>query len=326
MQRRSFLTLLGGAAAAWPLAARAQQPGMSVIAYLSARSAETDVAMLAALRRGLVETGYAEGRNLAIEYRYANGQYDRMPILLAELTRQRVGVVVVVGVTGEEKLLRDMRASQIPIVFNIGPDPVRVGLAASLARPGGNLTGIYVLLEVLSGKNLSLLTEFMPSAQSVAYLRPSGGNVRSLRDTRQAAATLGLHLVVLEASTDSELEAAFATLQRQPVDAMISGSSPFFMTRAKQITALAASHRLPTIFLRREFAEAGGLMSYGYDIADGYRHLGIYAGRILKGDKPADLPVFQPTKFQLVINRKTAKAIGLEIPDKLIALADEVIE
>jgi putative ABC transport system substrate-binding protein len=326
MQRRSFLTLLGGAAAAWPVAVGAQQAALPVIAYLGGRSAESDVSMLVAFRRGLNEIGYVEGRNLAIEYRFADGQYDRVPGLLTELTRRQVAVIVVAGFVMADAVVQQMRSSQIPIVFNTGVDPVRAGLVASYNRPGGNVTGTSSLAGELTGKNMGLLHELVPNAKTIALLLDPASTSGALRDAREGAATLGLQLRVLNANTDSELDAAFATLNQQPVDAMVVPTSPFFVTRAKQILALMASHRLPAIYARREFAEAGGLMSYGYDVGDGYRQIGVYAGRILKGDKPADLPVFQPTKFALVINRKTAKALGLEIPDKLIALADEVIE
>jgi putative ABC transport system substrate-binding protein len=326
MQRRSFLTLLGGAAAAWPRAARAQQPTIPVIAYLSSRSAESDVAMLVAFRRGLNELGYAEGRNLAIEYRFADGQYDRLPALFTDLLARRVAVAVYAGAVTTEPMLGIMRASQLPIVFNVGNDPVRTGLAASMNRPGGNMTGITTLVSLLTGKHVGLLHELVPNAKTIAVLLTPSATGNQQRDAAEATATLGLQLRVLSAATDSEIEAAFATLDRQPVDAMVVATSPFFVTRAKEIAALAASHRLPAIYARREYAEAGGLMSYGYDVGDGYRHMGLYAGRILKGDKPADLPVFQPTKFEFVINLKTAKALGLDIPAKLLALSDEVIE
>jgi putative ABC transport system substrate-binding protein len=329
IQRRSFLTLLGGAAAAWPRAARAQQQSaVPVIGYLSARSAESDTAMLVALRRGLREAGYVDGRNLAIEYRFADGQSDRLPALMTELTRRKVDVIVAAGVaTDGAAVLRQMRASQIPIVFNTGTDPVRAGLVASFNRPGGNMTGIFTLAGDLAGKGFGLLHELVPNAKTIAMLlNPTASTEVPLRDAREATATLGLQLIVLNASTDSELDAAFATVNRRQADAMVIATSPFFVTRAKQIAALAARLGVPAIYLRREFAEAGGLMSYGYDVGDGYRQMGNYASRILKGDKAGDLPVFQPTKFELVINLKTVKALGLEIPAKLLALSDEVIE
>jgi putative ABC transport system substrate-binding protein len=272
---------------------------MPVVGYLSGRSAESDVAMLAAVRRGLDEIGYVEGRNLAIEYRFTDGQSDRVSGLLTELTRRQVAVIVIAGAATGDAVVRQLRASQIPIVFITGLDPVRLGLVASFNRPGGNVTGISTLVSQLTGKSLGLLHELVPNAKTIALLldpSTSGSSDVQLRDAREAAATLGLQLNVLNAGTDSELDAAFATLNQQPVGAMVVPTYPFFVTRAKQIAALVASHRLPAIYARREFAEAGGLMSYGYDVGDGYRRIGVYAGRILKGDKPADLPVFQPTK------------------------------
>jgi putative ABC transport system substrate-binding protein len=326
MQRREFLTLLGGAAAAWPVAARAQQPAMPVIAFLSSRSADSDMEMLVAFRRGLNELGYAEGRNLAIEYRFADGQYDRLPALFTDLLARRVALIVYAGAVTTEPMLGIMRASQMPIVFNVGADPVRLGLAASINRPGGNMTGITTLANLLTGKRVGLLHVLVPNAKTIALLSTPSPDSVEPRDAAEATATLGLQLRVLESVTDREIEAAFATLDRQPVDAIVVATSPFFVTRANQIASLMRRHRLPAIYPRREFAEAGGLMSYGYDVTDGYRQMGIYAGRILKGDKPADLPVFQPTKFQFVINLKTARALDLDIPAKLLALSDEVIE
>jgi len=335
MRRRDFITLLGGAAAARPLAARAQQPAMPVIAYLSSRSAESDVSMLVAFRRGLSATGYVEGQNVAIEYRFADGQSDRLTALVTDLVRRRVAVIVHAGAGAgtPDAAWQQMRSSQIPIVFNTGADPVRLGLVASMNRPGGNMTGINTLVGELTGKRLGLLHELVPNAKTIALLLDpnSPGQYSSdvvgvpLTDARAAAATLGHELIVLYTHTVSEFDAAFATLN-QRADAMVVATSPFFVTRAKQIAALVASRRLPAIYARREFAEAGGLMSYGYDVGDGYRQMGNYAGRILKGDKAGDLPVFQPTKFELVINLKTAKALGITVPTTLITISDELIE
>ena len=329
MRRRDFITLLGGAAAS-PLAARAQQqPAMPVIAYLSSRSAESDVSMLVAFRRGLNETGYVEGRNLAIEYRFADGQYARLPALATDLIRRQVAVIVYAGApspSNPDAAWQQLRASQIPIVFNTGQDPVRAGLVASFNRPGGNITGISTLVNLLTGKSLGLLHELVPNARTIALLNSAISLNTAVNDARAATATLGLQLIVLNADTNSEIDAAFATLNQQRADAMVVATSPFFVTRAKQIAALVASHRLPAIYARREFAEAGGLMSYGYDVGDGYRQMGNYAGRILKGDKAGDLPVFQPTKFELVINLKTAKALGVMVPTTLITISDELIE
>jgi putative ABC transport system substrate-binding protein len=324
MRRREFITLIGGVAAASPFGVRAQP--MPVVGYLSSRSAETDAAMLAAVRRGLGENGYIEGSNLAIEYRFAEGRYERMPALLTELGGRKLEVIAVVGVTGEANLLRQMKASRIPIVFNMGVDPVRVGLVGSLNRPGGNVTGISTFVFELIEKGLGLLHELVPTAKTIAMLFNPDNASEELNEAREAMAKLGLQLNILKASIDSELDAAFNLLDQQRADAILISTSPFYLTRAKRIAALAAQYRVPAIYVRREYVEAGGLMSYGYDIADGYRLVGAYAGRILKGDKPADLPVEQPTKFELVINLKASKAIGLTIPPTLLARADEVIE
>jgi putative tryptophan/tyrosine transport system substrate-binding protein len=327
VRRREVIAGLG-AAVAWPLAARAQQPAMPVIGYLSARSSESDASMLVAVRRGLGEAGYVEGRNLAIEYRFADGQYDRLPALATDLTSRHVAVIVFAG--PGDGMVRFMRASQIPIVFATA-DAVRRGFVSSLNRPGGNMTGIETFAGELTAKRVGLLHELVPDANTIALLvdadgAGAGGQGQVERDAREAAATLGVQLLVLNAATEGEIDAAVAAASRQRPPAMLVQTSPFFVTRAKQIAALAARHGLPAIYARREFAEAGGLMSYGYDVADGYRQVGNYAGRILKGEKPADLPVVQPTRFEFIINLKTAKALGFEIPAKVLALADEVIE
>jgi putative ABC transport system substrate-binding protein len=283
--------------------------------------------MLAAFRQGLTETGYVEGRNVAIEYRFANG-FDGVPALFSELTRQQVAVMVMTALPGPESVVRLVQTSQIPIVFNSGLDPVRYGLVASFNRPGGNVTGVYTLTGGATvGKHMSLVRELVPNATTIAALEAP---VRQLEETREelhkAAASLGLQLLVLNASTESEINAAFASLEQRRPDAFLVLSGPVLQVHAKLIAALAARLAVPAIYPRREYADAGGLMSYGYDIADGYRQMGIYAGRILKGDKPANLPVFQPTRFQFVINLKTARALGLTIPPGILAIADEVIE
>jgi putative ABC transport system substrate-binding protein len=293
------------------------------------------VATFSAFRRGLAEIGYAEGRNVGIEYRFADGQYDRLPAHFAELTGRHVAVLVIVGsvaALGDDGL-RLLRSSQIPIVFNIGGDPVRNGLVASYNHPGGNMTGISTLVGSATTKHMGLLHELVPSAKTIALLTglPSTdamerGRIRLQDEAREAAARLGLQLLVFNAPTEGEIEAAFAAMNQQRAEALVVFTSPFFVTRAKLIASLAGGYRVPAIYPRREFAEAGGLMSYGYDVVDGYRRLGGYAGRILKGEKAGDLPVFQPTKFELVINLKTAKALRFEIPVKVLALADEVIE
>jgi putative tryptophan/tyrosine transport system substrate-binding protein len=326
MLRREFIAGLGSAVAS-PLVARAQQPAMPVIGYLGARSSESDVSLLAAVRRGLAEIGYAEGRNVAIEYRFADGHYDRLPALAVDLIGRHVAVIIYAGIYGdpEDAVWRPLRASNIPIVFTTGIDPVLSGFVASFNHPGGNITGVHSLVGALSAKHLGLLHDLVPNAKTIAVLADAQ-NVVQVKDVREAAPPLGLQLIILSANTEGEIEAAFASLNQQRADAMVVPTNPFFFTRAKLIAALAARHGLPAIYARREFAEAGGLMSYGYDVADGYRQMGNYAGRILKGDKPADLPVVQPTKFELVINLRTAKALGITIPETLLATADEVIQ
>jgi putative ABC transport system substrate-binding protein len=327
MTRRKFITLLGGAAA-WPLAASAQQRAMPVIGYLSGRTEDSDASMLVSVRRGLADVGYAEDRNVRIEYRFADGWYDRLPARLNDLTQRKVSVIVSTTVLFGG-LLQQFRSSPIPIVLIGGADPVRWGLAASMNRPGGNLTGVYTMTGELVGKQLGLLHDLVPKAATVAALidpREPIAETIMLPDARNAATALGQRLIVLEASTAEEIDAQFARLRHEPADAMLVIVSPFFVTRAEQIVALAARHRIAVIYYRREFAEAGGLMSYGDDIAYGYREAGRYAGRILNGEKPADLPIIQPTKFELVINLKAAKAINFEFPPLVRALADEVIE
>jgi putative tryptophan/tyrosine transport system substrate-binding protein len=326
MRRRDFITLLGGAAA-WPLAAWAQQRAMPVIGYISGRTADTDASMLVAVRRGLGDVGYAEGRNVAIEYRFTDGRFDRLPAQLTDLTQRKVAVIVLAGSGVNEELVQQLRASPLPIVLVTGGDLVRLGLVASMNRPGANVTGVNTLVAELSGKQLGLLHDLVPKATTIAALvDPRVRGDTALADARDAAAALGQKLLVQEASTADEIDARFASLGQEPTDAMLVTASPFFLTRARQIAALAARHRIPTIYVRREFAEAGGLMSYGYNATDGYREMGRYAGRILNGEKPADLPVIQPTKLELVINLKAAKAINFEIPPLVRALADEIIE
>jgi putative ABC transport system substrate-binding protein len=328
LRRREFIAGLGGAAA-WPLAARAQQRAMPVIGYLSSRTAESDTSMLISVRRGLADVGYAEGRNVAIEYRFADGRVDPLAAQLTDLAQRKVGVIVFAGFPPIEELVQQVRASPIPIVVSAGVDPVGMGLVASMNRPGGNVTGVTSLVAELSGKQLGLLHDLVPEAATIAALidprQPSRETI-VLRDARAAAAALGQKLLVLKASTVEEIDAQFASLDRDPADAMLVSASEFFTTRARQIAALAARRRIPAIYVRRYFAEAGGLMSYGLNVADTYRVLGRYAGLILNGEKAADLPVFEPTKFELVINLKAAKAISFEFPPLIRALADEVIE
>jgi len=327
MLRREFIAGLG-AGVAWPVVARAQEPAMRVIGYLSGRSADSDASLLVSVRRGLADVGYAEGRNVAIEYRFADGRYDRLSAELTDLTQRKVNVIILAPLVTIGELLRQVRASPIPFVFSTGADPVRLGLVASMNRPGGNVTGVASLVGELSGKQMGLLHDLVPQAATIAALfdpRLETSENR-LREARNAAAGLGQKLLVLNASTDEEIDAQFAKLDREPADAMLMTTSSFFVTRARQIAALAARHRIPAIYARREFTEAGGLMSYGANVADGYREVGRYAGRILNGEKPADLPIIQPTKFELIINLKTVKALGLTIPETLLAIADEVIQ
>jgi putative ABC transport system substrate-binding protein len=326
MQRREFITLLGGAAA-WPLAARAQPPAIPVIGFLSTRSPEDIPHLLAAFLRGLAENGYVEGQNVTIEYRWALGQYDRLQAMSAELAGRPVGVIVAAG--GEPAAMAAKAAtSTIPIAFVIGGDPVRVGLAASYNRPGGNATGISIMTSTLDPKRLGLLHEVVPRAATVgALLNPNfPGFEGQLKEMQEAARTLGLQIHVLRASVDREIETAFDSIAQHRIPALAVGADPFFDTRRDKLVALAARHKVPAMYHFREFATAGGLMSYGIDISEVWRQVGVYAGRILKGAKPADLPVLQPTRFELVINLKTAKALGLTIPSGVFSIADEVIE
>ena len=297
MRRREFVAALG-AAATWPLAARAQQPAMPVVGYFSARSPESDVPMLAAFHQGLNETGYVEGQNVAIEFRWGGGEYHRVPALAEELVRRQVTIIVTSGAEISAQAAKAATAT-IPIVFNVGGDPVRFGLVASLNRPGGNLTGVASLVHVLGAKQIGLLRELVPTAGLVAFLiNPNEPTAESQTSDAQAAArAVGQQLIVLKAGTEREIEAAFATLVQQRAGALLVGAGPFFLTRAPVLVALTARHAVPAIYFRREFAEAGGLMSYGTNTAELYRQMGVYTGRILKGEKPADMPVLQPTKF-----------------------------
>jgi putative ABC transport system substrate-binding protein len=326
MKRRAFITLLGGAAA-WPLVARGQQPPMPVIGYLSARSVESDVPMLNAVRRGLNETGYVVGKNVGIEFRWARGQYDRLPALAEDLVRRQVAVIVAAG--GEHVALAAKAATvSIPIVMAGGEDPVRFGLIASLNRPGGNITGVTSLVGALGPKQLGLLRELVPKADVIAMLvNPNDPWAASqISDTQSAAQSVGQHLVVLKASTEHDIDAAFSTLANQRAAALLVIASPLFLVSAEHLVGLSSRHALPTIYFRRELTDSGGLMSYGMNTAESYEQIGVYAGKILSGTKPIDLPVVQSTKFELVINLKTARALGLDIPPMLLARADEVIE
>jgi len=325
MRRRDFMTLLGGAAAAWPLAAHAQQPAVPVVGYLGDISPEARRDRLDAFRKGLAEAGYVEGRNVAIEYRWAQGQYDRLPALATDLVRSRVAVIVAPGAINQAVAAKNATQT-IPVVFVVGNDPVDAGLVASFARPGSNVTGVTAMIGELSGKRLELLHQLVPAAMSLALLSNPDQPGGSLGGSQAAASALGLHLLMLKARNEGDFEAAFTTLVQQGAGGASVGADPVLTGHRAQIIALAARHGVPAIFPYREAAEEGGLMSYGSDVLDTWRQGGVYVGRILKGEKPADLPVMQPTKFELLINLKTAKALRLTVPDKLLALADAVIE
>jgi ABC-type uncharacterized transport system substrate-binding protein len=324
MKRREFITLLGGAAT-WPLAARAQQPAMPVVGFLHTSTAAPFLDMVGAFRKGLNEAGFIEGQNVAIEYRWAEFQYDRLPALAADLVARRVTVISVFGPPAA--LAAKAATVTIPIVFSVGVDPVDTGLVASLNRPGGNLTGVTLLTASLGAKRVGLLRELIPKADLMAVLvntTPEG--MTQAKDVQDAARKAGLRAIVLNAATDADIDAAFATLSRQRIGGLMVGGDQFLDTRRDRIVALAARHSMPTIYHRRDFVAGGGLMSYGTSIADVWRQVGVYTGRVLKGEKPADLPVLQPTKFELVINLKTTKALGITIAPGVLAIADEVIE
>jgi putative tryptophan/tyrosine transport system substrate-binding protein len=326
MRRRDFITLIGGSVAARPLAAYAQQTATPVIGFLSSVSPQAVASFVAAFRAGLSETGYVEGRNVVIEFRWAEGQYDRLPALAAELIRLKVSVIAATGGLGTAQAAKAVTTS-IPIVFTSGFDPVALGLVASLNKPGGNVTGASFFSGQLSAKRLDILRSLVPLTSIAMLTNPNNPNFApELKDAEAAGTSLGQQIRVLNASDNHDFGELSAMLAKEPPGALLVSADPFFLSRRDEIVALAARYRIPAIYAEREFTAVGGLISYGASIADGYRQVGVYVGKILKGANPGDLPIMQPTKFDLVINLKTAKALGLTVPDKLLALADEVIE
>jgi putative tryptophan/tyrosine transport system substrate-binding protein len=327
MKRREFITLLGSGAVAWPLATRAQRPALPVIGFLHPSSPEAAARQLAAFRQGLKETGYVEGQNVVIEYRWAEGHNERLPALAADLVRREVAVIAATG-GSTSALAAKAATSTIPIVFNAGTDPVKSGLVASFNRPGGNATGVINLDSPLVAKQLGLLQKLVPDAALIAVLinPDNAGAEYATREVQEAARSTGQQLLVLRARAEGEFDVAFATMAQQKAEALLVESDPFFLSQRNRLAALATQHRIPTIYSYREYAVTGGLMSYGDSLPEQYRQVGVYTGRILKGTKPTELPIMQSAKFEFVINLKTAKALGLTIPPSLLATADEVIE
>jgi len=325
-RRREFITLLGGAAA-WPLAARAQQGAIPVIGFLSSRSPGESAGLVLAFRQGLQEAGFVEGQNAFVAFRWAEGHYDRLPALAADLVGRHVTLIVAQG--GDPPVLAAKSATTtIPVVFTISSDPVKLGIVGSLNRPGGNITGFWPYTSLLGTKRLELMRQLLPANASIAVLvNPDNPNADlDVTELQNAARTLGQSITFVRARSESEIDAVFATLGEWRAAALLINTDPFFLARRDQFVSLAARNRMPAIYAQREFVAAGGLISYGASLADAYRQVGIYAGRILKGEKPADLPIVQPTKFEMAINLKTAKALGLDIPPTVLAIADEVIE
>ena len=327
MQRREFITLLSSGAAAWPLVVRAQQPALPVVGFVRDGSADASAPFAAAFRKGLNETGYVEGQNVTVEYHWLEGQYDRLPAVMADLVRRRVAVIASVG--NLPALAAKAATATIPIVFGVGDDPVRLGLVSSLARSGGNATGINFFLQEVTAKRLRILHELVPKAVRIAVL-VNPGNVSvaesTVREVQQAAPAIGLQIQILNASTIGEIDAAFATLARERPDALFVAADAFFTSRRGQLATLTARDRIPAAYGLREQVAAGGLMSYGTDFGDAFRQVGVYTGSVLKGAKPADLPVLQSTKFELVINLQTARVLGIEVPPGIMSITDEVIE
>jgi putative tryptophan/tyrosine transport system substrate-binding protein len=328
MRRRDFITLLGGTAAAWPIAVQAQQPALPLIGYLSGRSPDESSAIVVAFRQGLKEGGFVEGQNVAIESRFAEGNFDRLPVLAADLVRRQVKVLVTAGGTVTVVKAKPVVPATIPLLFVMGGDPVALGVVASLNRPGENITGVSFLVNQLATKSIGLLHELVPTATVIGCLvNPKDPNAQpDAKEAQVAADVLGLKLVVGRASTEAEIDLAFEGFAQQQVGALFVDTEPFFTDQRAKIVALAARQRLPAIYQLRDFVAAGGLATYGTSITEANRQLGIYTGQVLKGVKPADLPVMQSTKFELIINLKAARSLGLQVPDKLLALADEVIE
>jgi ABC-type uncharacterized transport system substrate-binding protein len=326
LKRREFMTLLGGAAASWPVAARAQQSGLPVVGVLGGGSAATGTYLSARLNQGLAEAGFVEGRNVAIAYRWAEGNYDRLPVMAADLVRSQVAVIV--ALSTPPAIVAKAATATIPIVFGATDDPVKLGLVASLPRPGGNATGVHFLVSVLAAKQLGLLHELVPAITRVGLLvNPNHANADAVvKDLTTAAAGIGIQVDVVHASDRLGIERAFATLVNNKAEGLVVAADPFFISRRLQLATLATRHLIPAVYNAREYAEAGGLITYGTSLTEVFRHISSYASRILKGAKPADLPVVQSAKFDFVINLSTARALGLEVPATLLARADEVIE